>query len=383
MRWAPPLLLPALAFVAVLGDAPPAQSTAPGAPVEALVAAQCHLCHRAASLPKAGLTESCEGCHAWIRETSASPTARAQALTLFPLWPRYETNVQSYLQVPDLDAAMARLRPDWARRYLANPHDLRPNLPETMPRLGLSAEELDTLASAFGRASVPARPSPEPARVAEGGALFVGRGCTACHTFGGQHTAAVLPGAPDLAFARERLTADMAVAWILDPKSVAPTATMPTMGLTEAEALAVRDYLWLTEPGGATPADPLPLPPPLDRPVTWAEVQSEVFGKICAHCHMNPALNEGRAGPGNDGGFGWAATGIELETREGVMAVADQIPAALLRRRDEARRDVLRPGERPLHVVRPELPGMPLGLPPIDDEDTALVLAWIAQGMPE
>ena len=166
MRWAPPLLLPALAFVAVLGDAPPAQSTAPGAPVEALVAAQCHLCHRAASLPKAGLTESCEGCHAWIRETSASPTARAQALTLFPLWPRYEENVQSYLQVPDLDAAMARLRPDWARRYLANPHDLRPNLPETMPRLGLSAEELDTLASAFGRASVPARPSPEPARVA-------------------------------------------------------------------------------------------------------------------------------------------------------------------------------------------------------------------------
>ena len=354
MRWAPPLLLPALAFVAVLGDAPPAQSTAPGAPVEALVAAQCHLCHRAASLPKAGLTESCEGCHAWIRETSASPTARAQALTLFPLWPRYEENVQSYLQVPDLDAAMARLRPDWARRYLANPHDLRPNLPETMPRLGLSAEELDTLASAFGRASVPARPSPEPARVAEGGALFVGRGCTACHTFGGQHTAAAMPGAPDLAFARERLTADMAVAWILDPKSVAPTATMPTMGLTEA-----------------------------DRPVSWAEVQSEVFGKICAHCHMNPALNEGRAGPGNDGGFGWAATGIELETREGVMAVADQIPAALLRRRDEARRDVLRPGERPLHVVRPDLPGMPLGLPPIDDEDTALVLAWIAQGMPE
>jgi mono/diheme cytochrome c family protein len=103
--------------------------------------------------------------------------------------------------------------------------------------------------------------------VAEGGALFVGRGCTACHTFGGQHTAAVLPAAPDLAFARERLSPDMAVAWILDPKSVAPTATMPTMGLSEAEALAVRDYLWLTEPGGAAPPDPLPLPPPLDRPV--------------------------------------------------------------------------------------------------------------------
>ena len=65
------------------------------------------------------------------------------------------------------------------------------------------------------------------------------------------------------------------------------------------------------------------------------------------------------------------------------MAVADKIPDALLRRRQEAARDVVAPGQKPAELHRPDLPGMPLGLEPIDDADTALVLAWIAQGMPE
>jgi hypothetical protein len=112
-------------------------------------------------------------------------------------------------------------------------------------------------------------------------------------------------------------------------------------------------------------------------------VEERVFGRICQHCHMNPELNQGRAGPGNAGGFGFAATGIDLQTREGVMAAAERIPASLERRRREAHRDHVGPGQRPAALTRPEKPGMPLGLPPLSDEDTALVLGWIAQGMPE
>ena len=96
----------------------------------------------------------------------------------------------------------------------------------------------------------------------------------------------------------------------------------------------------------------------------------------------NPAQNQGRAGPGNAGGFGWAATGIELQTYEGVVAAADRIPDALLRRRAEAARDVVAAGHAPAGVERPARPGMPLGLPPLPDEDISLVLGWIAQGMP-
>ena len=107
-----------------------------------------------------------------------------------------------------------------------------------------------------------------------------------------------------------------------------------------------------------------------------------MFGKICSHCHMKPDLNEGRAGPGNDGGFGYAATGVELQTREGVAAVADKLPELLLKRRVEARRDTVGHGEAPAALERPERPGMPMGLPPIPDEDIALVLGWIEQGLP-
>ncbi len=86
---------------------------------------------------------------------------------------------------------------------------------------------------------------------------------------------------------------------------------------------------------------------------------------------------------GNAGGFGWTATGIELETLDGVRAAADHIPAALQRRRQEAHRDQVAPGHLPARVDRPERPGMPLGLPPLSDADHQLVLGWIELGMPE
>jgi len=172
------------------------------------------------------------------------------------------------------------------------------------------------------------------------------------------------------------------VAWILDPQAISAEATMVSLGLTPDEAVAVRDYLWLGDPGW-TEAKPLgDAPVAATRPVAWPELEEKVFGKICVHCHMDPAQNQGRAGPGNDGGFGYPATGIELQTYEGVVAVADKLPRVLLERRAEAHRDVVSYGERPPTVARPERPGMPLGLPPIPDEDIALVLAWIEQGMP-
>ena len=157
---------------------------------------------------------------------------------------------------------------------------------------------------------------------------------------------------------------------------------MVSLGLSEEEVLAVRDYVLMANPKGRQPGALGPLPAPATTPVTWAMVEERVFGKICVHCHMDPEANQGRRGPGNAGGVGWEETGIQLETREGVMAVADAIPDALQRRREEAVRDSVEPGEAPASLQRPRLPGMPLGLPPIPDEDIALVLGWIQQGMP-
>lgn len=342
----------------------------------------CHLCHEVPEVEPAPRIASCADCHAWIREVADDPVKRARAMQVFPLWERYERSVASYLAVPSLEAAMARLDPDWVRDYLADPHDLRPGMPETMPRFDLSSDQLDAIVASFAaaRARVPATPSPDPARVERGRAVFE-RTCASCHPFGAR-AAGGDPRAPDLAHARDRMSADHVAAWIADPAAVSPRATMPAPDLEPAEVLAVRDYVLLADPAW-TPAPPAGPPPgPTTEPVAWADVEERVFGRICVHCHMDPEANEGRAGPGNGGGFGWPATGIELETYEGVVAAADRIPASLLRRRAEAHRDAVDPGQQPVDLTRPARPGMPLALPPLPDEDIALVLGWIEEGMP-
>lgn len=351
---------------------------------EAWAAGGCALCHEVPGQPRAARQDSCADCHAWIRTVAASPAAREKALAVFPLWERYERNTHSYLAVPSLSAAMARLEPAWIDGYLQDPHDLRPAMPEGMPRFSLSDAQRAALVAAFAQARVPvaASPAPDPARLSEGERLFTARGCVTCHSMGPRPALAPVPLAPDLATTRQRMDPDTTWAWIADPGAVSPQATMPSLGLPPDEVTALRDFVLLADV--SAPAQPAgaALPAPVDRPVAWAEVEAEVFGKICVHCHMDPAQNGGRRGPGNAGGFGWQPTGIELQTWEGVVAVADRIPDALLRRRQEAARDVVHPGFAPAEVVRPERPGMPLGLPPLTDEQTALVLAWIAQGTP-
>lgn len=347
--------------------------------------AQCHACHVVPGVAAPARVESCAGCHAWVRAVSQNPAARAAALRVFPRWERYEKNVATYFHVPDLGAAAARLDPAWVRAWLADPHDVRPALPETMPRLGLDDAALDTVAAWFAEGRVPVAPTPRPRRanLEAGERLFRERGCLACHGFGATVALAPVPAAPDLRHVRARMDDDAIVAWIVDPLAVSPAATMPKLGLTVEEAVAVRDWLVLADPGGTPAPTGRPPLPAVDRPVAWADVEERVFGKICVHCHMDPAQNEGRAGPGNAGGFGWPATGIELQTAAGARQHRDAVLAALDRRWEEVGRDVVGPGQAPRAVDRPPLPGMPLGLPPIPVEDLALVRAWYAQGAPD
>ena len=380
-----------LAFCLGAGAAPVQASTGgtPGATpasADAWQAGDCYRCHEVPGATAAvSRLDSCADCHAWIREVASSPAKREKAMGVFPLWERYERNTRSYLAVPPLDAAMARLDPDWVGDYLADPHDLRPGMSETMPRFALSEAQRAALVADFAAAAVavPATPAPDPAHVDEGLALLSAKACTTCHAFGAAVPALVQSHAPDLAHARSRLSPDMAVAWMRNPQAISPGATMPAMGLSEAEAVSIRYALWLADPAWTEAPALGPAPRAATRPVTYAELEEKVFGKIRVHCHMDPAQNQGRAGPGNAGGFGYAATGIELQTMDGVRAVADKLPRVLLDRRAEAHRDVVSAGQRPAALARPERPGMPLGLPPIPDEDIALVLAWIDQGMPE
>lgn len=345
--------------------------------------ADCAMCHALPTVTAPPRTANCVSCHQWVRTVSANPAAREKAMTFFPNWERYERSVKTYFAVPDLNVGFARLDPVWIRSYLRDPYDLRPAMPETMVRLGLTGESIDAIAAWAGTYSVavPTTPAPSAANIAAGELLFTQRGCAGCHTFGEHAMGPGIPAAPDLRHSRDRMTDDMLVAWIENPASISPLTTMPGMGLSHAEAIAVRDYLVLSDAGGKPPPAPSAIVATTTK-VRWDDVESRVFGKICIHCHMDPAQNEGRAGPGNAGGFGWPATGIELQNYESVREHQAPILAALERRRHEAARDFVRPGEVPVAMATGDKPGMPLGLPPIPDEEIALIKAWYAQGAP-
>lgn len=115
LRRALPALLALLALVlcpaptAAQGGGTPGATPASAA---AWAAGDCELCHVVPGIAEAGRTESCSGCHAWIREVAADPAKREKAMAVFPLWERYERTTHSYLRVPSLEAAMARLDPD-------------------------------------------------------------------------------------------------------------------------------------------------------------------------------------------------------------------------------------------------------------------------------
>lgn len=375
----------------------PVVAAEPSGGHQAVQKGDCAMCHVTPGVAAPDRAGSCVSCHEWVRSVSQNPTARAKALEFFPLWTRYERNVVSYFAVPDLGVAAARLDPAWIQEWLGNPHDLRPAMPETMVRLGLSPGELGEIAAWFGaqQQPVPATPAPSTTNIEAGKSLFATRGCIACHSFGAVYPGPGIASAPDLQHSRKRMKSDRIVAWIQNPTALHPKAVMPNLGISLADAILLRDFLVLADPGGSTAKAPpklakLPRPscdgksPPSSSPtVRWEQVESQVFGKICVHCHMDPSQNEGRAGPGNAGGFGWAATGIELQSREGVAAHAPAILDAMLRRRDELPRDVVLPGQVPADIQRPAKPGMPLGLPAIPDTDIQMVATWMSEGCPE
>ena len=61
---------------------------------------------------------------------------------------------------------------------------------------------------------------------------------------------------------------------------------------------------------------------PSDKYQKGDEVEARVFRRVCWHCHSDPDFARGDGGPGNHGGFGFDARGIDLSSYEGVLSGA-------------------------------------------------------------
>lgn len=396
---------------------------------EVVVRAQCNRCHEITGGLGAFKREMhCVNCHTWILGTKGKPDEIAKQRVDFPDWDRYLDSVVHFTRLPDLGTLTRRVRPGAVRRFLDAPHDLRPHLEESMIPLRLSAADKDAvvawLASLSGPQVAPEEPAPAPEtvspdRVAAGRAVFVAKGCPTCHVFGNVR---FQPGfdaafykamganaqlAPNLRFARERVPRSVFVRFVQDPQSVDPRVSMPKLGVTAGEAEQLADFVYAADPElGTAPAAAVaqaPIVTALDRKVTFDEVYDELLGKICVHCHMDPATNNGDGGAGNTGGLGFAGKRLSLESypsvARGLMRDGKRVSIlkpgpggeppllleALLRRHREASRD-----QRAAFAdhagegvsVDAAAPGMPLGLPALSMAQLRLVKTWLDQGAP-
>jgi cytochrome c2 len=360
---------------------------------------ECSRCHQGAGLTPAAPEKQCVPCHQDILSgKTPGPTPEIDA--------RWHDRLSGVSEAPSLEGTGQRFRRNWVAGFLVKPHDLRPLLSSTMPRLPITEADARDIATYLVPKEDPARERAEAdvlfadADLDQGRALLASKGCVSCHWMGGvtpftgqpvavyvAEPSRAMSLAPDFRYTRERMGAAAVVRWIKNPQDVKADTLMPRTPLSDVEITSIAAYI-LRTPLAPPPKRELPKTVPvLDRPVLYAEVRDKVFQRTCWHCHSDPDLERGDVGPGNVGGFGFEPRHLDLATYEGIFAgtvdrdgqrhsifapVADGTPrivaALMARQREES-------GE-----IDPAIRGMPLGLPALPLEDIQLVVTWIAQG---
>jgi len=354
---------------------------------------ECHRCHEGTGLKAPTLDQDCVRCHEQIAtdKFKASPAKLA----------KWKPHIMPYRDVPSLSSMAGRLRPAWVMDYLLHPHDLRPNLVSTMPRLKLSVEQARDIATYLTTSAVAEMPAAtavtrDASQIAHGKQLMVERGCVTCHHMSGAGLAAPaktdpaprsLGLAPDLRFARRRTEPGALVRWLLDPTKVKHDSAMPSLALQANDARDLAAFLSFGELSPPTAPPPVPRLPVLERRVTFDEVNERVFAVTCRHCHTNPDAANGDGGPGNTGGFGFKPRKIDFSSYQGIQSggvdsagqrvslfgkTREGLPllvASLVQRAREDQGD-----------VSDEVRGMPLGLPAVSPEELQLVESWVEQG---
>ncbi len=362
---------------------------------------ECNRCHQGTGNAAPELSKDCIQCHVDI--VAGKFTAKADSLA------KWKPIVAPLTEAPSLAFAGRRFTRKSVEDYLLKPHDLRPNLEQLMPRLGLSRQDARDIAAFL--VPDPDEPASKPVGdMGKGRALLDGKGCASCHSMSG--VAALLASAvpvaidaktmlrsktlaPDLRYARDRFTADKLVAWLLDPKAIKPDTLMPKIPLSEQEARDLSAYLLAAELAPMPPRKPFERLPVLTRKVSFDELDKKVLHRTCWHCHAEPDYAIGDGGPGNSGGFGFKPRGLNLASYEGIQAGAkDKLTgervSVLTTKKDvvgDAGLSILLRSLLARHAEEGgadtgEVRGMPLGMPPLSAEDIQLVESWIAQGRP-
>ena len=208
---------------------------------------------------------------------------------------------------PSLRRIGAKVDHAWLVRWITNPHEFRPRT--RMPNFRFDEDQAVAIA-AFLLASTRA-PSEEwdathaapqlsanADLAARGKALVDSIGCRGCHAFAPDEVAGQLGAnkdiAPNLSQVAEKTDARWIYHWVRNPRAYSPIARMPSLRVSDDEALAITTYL-------VTLGHKRPGPPDLEGrladPANVAAGEKLVRKYGCAGCHDIPGMeSESRIG---------------------------------------------------------------------------------------
>ena len=196
---------------------------------------------------------------------------------------------------PTLEAVGDRVRPDYLRRWLAAPHEVKPGTKMPDALAGLSAAERPKVVEALTHylASLHGKDDAktQPGSAERGRHLFHQIGCIACHAPdkdfvpetapGVQVPKVELPSVP-LGQLGEKYTVASLQRFLLDPLSVRPGARMPQIPMAAEEAADLAAYLTGLTGDAASPQ-------PFQPDAALVAQGREHFTTLgCAACHSAP-----------------------------------------------------------------------------------------------
>lgn len=204
---------------------------------------------------------------------------------------------------PNLRRVRAKVDPGWMVQWILNPRAFRPNT--RMPHFYFKEDEALAAASYLWAASkkdatewLDQHPMPEGYRpedevmVEKGRELARSVGCLGCHGLSeGEFTTRVadkdlVPNLKDIA---AKVGPRWTYNWLMNPKSYNPGTRMPSLRLSDEEALALTTYLMTL---GAKPEPDAELVARLEIPANIAKGEKLVRKYGCAGCHEIPGMEK-------------------------------------------------------------------------------------------
>lgn len=205
---------------------------------------------------------SCTSCHLDVQRFEEAPLL-AQGQRLFEQIGCTGCHlVDGYENIPKVGPSLrkisAKLDPGWMMRWIENPHKFRPRT--RMPNFELKQDEALAIAAFIWSVSKEdgdqwLKENPLPAGFREGDANAVARGkklaesvgCKGCHGFAEGEVSTPLGKdkdlVPNLKDIGSKTGAQWIYHWVKNPRGFAPDTNMPSLRLTDDEAMALTSYL--------------------------------------------------------------------------------------------------------------------------------------------